>query len=148
VVICKGVVKDNVVVLEENACLPDGAEVEVRVLPTAAEREEAFARVLAQREASTGLRVGMDEIIQEDSQDGERPGEQLSPGLRAFEADHVWVDTNRDVLLEQYSEQWIAVKNGQVIASDPDLDSLISKLPDPAHTCVEFLTRELMEVLL
>ncbi len=50
--------------------------------------------------------------------------------------------------LEQYADQWIAVKGGEVIASDPDLTGLLSKLPDPAHTCVEFITREPLEMVL
>jgi hypothetical protein len=44
-VACKGVVKDNIVVLEEGARLPDGAEVEVRLVERALSREEAFAQV-------------------------------------------------------------------------------------------------------
>lgn len=74
--------------------------------------------------------------------------EQLTNQLLAFEADHTWVNENLETLLEQYAEQWIAVKNGQVIASDPDLAGLLSKLPDPAHTCVKFITREPLEMVL
>ena len=51
-------------------------------------------------------------------------------------------------LLEQYVEQWISVKNGQVIASDSDLTGLISKLPDPAYTCVEFIANEPLKMVL
>jgi len=68
--------------------------------------------------------------------------------LLAFEADHVWVNENLETLLEQYPDQWIAVKNGRVIASDPDLAGLLSKLPEPALTCVEFITREPLEMVL
>lgn len=74
--------------------------------------------------------------------------ERLTDELRAFEADHVWVNENLVALLEQYADQWVAVKNGQVIASDPDLTHLRSKLVDPGHTCVEFITRELLEMVL
>lgn len=74
--------------------------------------------------------------------------EQLGNELLAFEADHVWVNENLRTLLEQYTDQWIGVKNGQVIASDPDLAGLLSKLSDPAHTCVEFITREPLEMVL
>jgi hypothetical protein len=74
--------------------------------------------------------------------------EQLTDELLAFEADHAWVNENLKTLLEQYADQWIAVKNGQVIASDPDLAGLLSKLSDPAHTCVEFITREPLEMVL
>ena len=73
---------------------------------------------------------------------------QLTNQLLAFEADHIWVSENLETLLEQYVDQWIAVKDGRVTASDPDLAGLLSKLPDPAHTCVEFITREPLEMVL
>ena len=68
--------------------------------------------------------------------------------LLTFEADHVWVNENLETLIKQYPDQWIAVKDNKVIASDPELTGLISKLPDPAHTCVEFITREPLEMVL
>jgi uncharacterized protein DUF5678 len=71
-----------------------------------------------------------------------------SSGLLRFQADHVWIDQNREKLLEQYPDQWIAVQDGQVIASDPDFDGLVAKLPDPSGTAVEFLTREPIEIVL
>jgi len=73
---------------------------------------------------------------------------QLINELLAFEADHIWISENLETLLAVYPDQWIAVKNGQVLASDPDLAGLLSKLPDPAHTCVEFITREPLEMVL
>lgn len=75
-------------------------------------------------------------------------GDQLTKKLRAFEADHVWVSERREWLLRQYPNQWIAVKEGRVIASDPDLLALRSQLSDPAHTCIEFITREPLEMVL
>lgn len=74
--------------------------------------------------------------------------EQLTDELLAFEADHVWINQNLEALLGQYADQWVGVKNGQVIASDPELAGLLSKLPNPAHTCVEFVTREPIEMVL
>jgi len=68
--------------------------------------------------------------------------------LHNFAEDHKWVIENLESLLEKYAEQWIAVKNRKVIASDVDLGRLREKIPDPAHTCVEFITREPMEMLL
>ncbi len=62
--------------------------------------------------------------------------------LEQFADDHVWIAKNRKKLLEQYTEQWIAVEKGKVIASDPDVHALRKKLANPAYTCVEFLTRE------
>lgn len=74
--------------------------------------------------------------------------DQLSGKLRDFEEDHVWVSVNRELLLGEFSEQWIAVYRGQVIASGPDLDTLLAQLPDPSHTCIEYVTREPLEMIL
>jgi Family of unknown function (DUF5678) len=71
-----------------------------------------------------------------------------SKDLIRFQADHVWIDQNREILLTQYPEQWIAVQDSQVIASDPDFDGLLAKLPEPSGTAVEFLTREPIETVL
>jgi hypothetical protein len=68
--------------------------------------------------------------------------------LRVFEDDHIWVEERYQELLAQYPEQWIAVENKRVIANDPDLDSLIAKIPDPGHTCVELITHDQTEVIL
>lgn len=72
----------------------------------------------------------------------------LAADLEQFAADHVWIDENRDALLARYADQWIAVRDAQVIASDPDLSNLIARLPDPPHTCIEFLGREPVEMIL
>jgi len=74
--------------------------------------------------------------------------ECLTGELLAFESDHVWVSKNLKAILTQYREQWIAVKNRKVIASDRLLDSLLLKIPDPSHTCIEFMTRDPMETVL
>ncbi len=73
---------------------------------------------------------------------------RLTNELLAFEGDHVWISENLKTLLEQYAEQWIAVKDSKVTASDPELAGLLSKLADPAHTCVEFITSEPLEMVL
>ncbi len=73
---------------------------------------------------------------------------ELTKKLLSFEADHVWVSENFETLLKQYAEQWIAVKDGKVIASAPDLTELLSKLHDPAYTCIEFITNESLEMIL
>lgn len=74
--------------------------------------------------------------------------EKLTQMLLAFESEHIWINENRETLLERYADLWIAVHNKQVVASDPDLAALLSKLPDPAHTCIEFITREVLEMVL
>jgi hypothetical protein len=89
---CKGVVKGNTILLEEQAHLPEGAAVEVRILdpsevrePTEANNkastsatqaairsgEDPFEALLARRVANAGVRVNMDEIIEEEKQDRE-----------------------------------------------------------------------------
>ncbi len=72
----------------------------------------------------------------------------MKTDLRAFEADYAWIEENRETLIQNYPNQWIGVRNGSVIASDPDLDNLIQNLPDPAHTAVEFIPTEQREVVL
>lgn len=74
--------------------------------------------------------------------------DQLTKELRAFEEDHIWVNEHLESLLSQYTEQWIAVKGGQVIATNPEFMSLLKKLPDPAHTYIQFITREPLEMIL
>ncbi len=74
--------------------------------------------------------------------------ENIPQQLLDFENEHIWINDNLPTLLGQYAGQWIAVKGGRVIAGDPNLFNLISKLPDPAHTCIEFITRESMEMVL
>lgn len=73
---------------------------------------------------------------------------QLTNELLEFEGDHVWINQSLESLLMQYPDQWIAVKQGQVIANEPNLATLVSKLADPAHTCVEFITSEPLEMVL
>jgi len=68
--------------------------------------------------------------------------------LEQFADDHVWIARNREKLLEQYAEQWIAVEKGKVIASDPDVHALRKKLANPAFTCVDFITRKPVEFMI
>ena len=75
--ICKGVVKDNMVLLEAGAQLPDGAEVEVRLLERPQTRQEIFARVRTHRILRS---AGMDEILAEDKREREEhPDTWLTP---------------------------------------------------------------------
>lgn len=73
---------------------------------------------------------------------------RFSKELQVFAQDHRWIRDHLESLLDKYAEQWVAVKNQQVIANDVDLILLREKLRDPAHTCVEFVTREPLEMLL
>lgn len=63
-----GIVKGSLVVLDENARPPDGARVEVRLAEPTRGADDPFAALRARRAANAGLRVGMDEIIEEDRQ--------------------------------------------------------------------------------
>ncbi len=63
-----GLVQNNVVVLKPGDRLPDGAEVEVRIVRLPTSWEDAFARVRANRVARL---VGIDEIIEEEKQQRE-----------------------------------------------------------------------------
>lgn len=72
---CKGIVKNNTVVLQEGADLPEGAEVEVRLVESPVSRDELFERVRANRIRRF---VGIDEIIAEAKQElEERPDQWL-----------------------------------------------------------------------
>ena len=75
-------------------------------------------------------------------------GADVTEKLRQFEADHAWVNEHLEQLQAAYLDQWIAVENGHVLDSDPDLMALKGRLTDPAHTCVEFITREPLEIVL
>ncbi len=73
---------------------------------------------------------------------------QVSKKLHAFAQDRLWIYDHLEPLLNQYEDQWIAVQNKQVIASDPDFTALLKKLADPGYTCVEFITREPLEMII
>jgi len=74
--ICKGVVKNNIVELEPGTQLPEGAQVEVRLIEGTSSRDEAFARVLANR---VNHYVGIDEIIEEEKKEREERPDQWLP---------------------------------------------------------------------
>ena len=75
-------------------------------------------------------------------------GQKITKVLRAFEADHVWINQNFNLLIKQYTNQWIAVKNKQVVASNPEIEGLLEKVANPAHACIEFITCEPLEMIL
>jgi hypothetical protein len=64
----KGIVKNNVVLLQEGIRLPDGTFVEVRVRRKRGSREERFRRIL---DNPITHPVGMDEIVERDKQERE-----------------------------------------------------------------------------
>jgi len=76
--IARGTVKGNTIVLDDGACLPEGATVEVRLLPEPKiSREEAFAAVLRQRELNAGLHINVDELLEEDRREREEHWDHL-----------------------------------------------------------------------
>jgi len=73
---------------------------------------------------------------------------EVAETMLLFKEDSVWVDEHYQELLEKYPEQWIVVKNKTVIASDPDLGSLVARVPELPLLCREFITRERVEAFL
>ena len=66
--VCKGIVKGQVMLVEEGVQLPEGAAVEVRVLERPLTRSEVFARVRAHRIRRP---VGMAAILADDTRERE-----------------------------------------------------------------------------
>jgi hypothetical protein len=60
----------------------------------------------------------------------------------AFEADRAWIAENLNTLVREHAEHWIAVKDGRVIVSSADLGEMLSRVPDLAHTCIEFISSQ------
>ena len=75
---CKGVIRGNTIVLDEETQLPEGARVELSVQieepwgnETHDGQEDPFEAVLRHRAVYAGRRIGIDEIIEEEKQDRE-----------------------------------------------------------------------------
>ncbi len=62
--------------------------------------------------------------------------------ISAFDLDQQWIAEHYEELAGEYAEEWIAVKGGQVIAHNSDLNRLLSQVPDPDHTCIEFIEQQ------
>jgi hypothetical protein len=74
----RGKVQGDVIVLDDGVRLPEGAVVEVRVLPEpAVSREEAFAAFRRQREKNAGLRIDVVDLLREDRQEREEHWDQV-----------------------------------------------------------------------
>jgi hypothetical protein len=73
----KGTVKGNVVVLDGSAHPPDGARVEVHLVEATRGADDPFEALLARRAANAGLRVGLDEIIEEEKREHEEHPDTL-----------------------------------------------------------------------
>lgn len=70
--------------------------------------------------------------------------ETASENLRRFSADAAAFSEMEPRLTEQYPEQWIAVWDGEVVAHDPDFETVLSCLVEeglqPGQTVVRFVT--------
>ena len=67
-VTCKGTVKGNIVILEDSATLPEGSEVEVRLLeskPNLAKRKEVVERLEALGKRLKGRDVNLSKHVAE-----------------------------------------------------------------------------------
>lgn len=62
----RGTVKNNVIVLEEGVCLPDGTQVDVRLPARRSKLHRAVERLLAN---PIKRRIGIEEIIEENKQE-------------------------------------------------------------------------------
>jgi len=75
------------------------------------------------------------------------PNKTVYP-LQDFQNDHLWFHGHRKKLLSTYKNRWVAVQKQKVIDSDKDFEVLCSRLKDPGHTFVEYVTDEPLEMIL
>jgi hypothetical protein len=73
---------------------------------------------------------------------------RIRDDLQAFHANCLWIRDHYESLLDQFEDQWVAVLNEQVIASDKDFFVLAGQVSDRLRTCVEYITREPLEMIL
>ena len=69
-----------------------------------------------------------------------------------FEQSQSYIDSNREKLLKQYPNHWIAVNKEKVLATDKDLQNLVIVIRKSGvrleHVAVELLTNEKTPILL
>jgi len=72
--------------------------------------------------------------------------------FKAFEKNMKWFQDNYEKLREQFSGEYVAVNNGQVVMHDKDARTLISRLrqqcEDVGVFVVEFVSKEKIELIL
>ena len=77
---------------------------------------------------------------------------KLAESVVVFEQSQSYIDSNREKLLRQYPNRWIAVHKEKVLASDKDLRNLIATLRRSGtyleQVAVELLTSEKTPILL
>ncbi len=52
----------------------------------------------------------------------------MSTVLDSFHKNVKYFDANRDRLVQDYADQWVAIFNERVVGADRDLDALVEKL--------------------
>ena len=77
---------------------------------------------------------------------------KLAESVAVFEQSRLYIDSNRDKLLKQYPNRWIAVHKEKVLATDKDLQTLVGIIRKSGvrleYVAVELLTNEKTPVLL
>ncbi len=72
--------------------------------------------------------------------------EDVQAELQRFKRDTAYYEAHYEELLEQYSEQWVAIYNQQVVGASPDFDQLLDDLEargvPPGKGLIEYLTRK------
>ena len=74
--------------------------------------------------------------------------DEITVKIRTFEDDHAWISDNLAALQAGYGEQWVAVREEQIVAASVNLDELLEKVPNPTETCIEFISAEPLEIVL
>ena len=71
--------------------------------------------------------------------------DQMLESLSTFEKDTSWFFRNKDKLLEDYENEFVAIENARVIDSDKDIDGLIKRLEgsgkNPATTVIKYVKK-------
>jgi hypothetical protein len=70
--------------------------------------------------------------------------------LKELEEDTKWLHFNYDILLSNYNEEFIAIKDQQALEHDKDLDKLREKLErrqiDPSQLLIEYIRDKRNEI--
>jgi ABC-type phosphate/phosphonate transport system ATPase subunit len=66
--------------------------------------------------------------------------------LRAMENDTEWINAHQEELTRKYSEKFIAVRNGSVVAADRDFESVLKKIEkrgvSPTEAIIRFIFKK------
>ena len=66
--------------------------------------------------------------------------------LREMENDTEWINVHQEELTKKYSERFIAVKSGRVVAADGNFESVLKELKkkgvSPAEAVIRFIFKK------